>query len=1005
MGSRSASLEAGGRFSSTTPGYKAGVLDKLDAWAKRKNLRVLRTILRVQKRYGELNGNFMASAVTLSSFVSIFPLLLFAAAVLGFFAAGSPDLAGSVIDELGLTGDAATAVVDTIAAAERSRRTASVVGVVGLLWSGLGLVAALQYAINTSWQVTGHGWKDKLKGLLWLGGASLLFLASFAVSAALNFLPAWMSPLNILVGLALNLALWLWTLKQLSNRDVGWQSLLPGAVVGAVGFEVLKLVGSVYVPRLVASSSALYGSLGVVFAILAWLLFFGRLIVYSSVVNVVRWEEDHGTVTVDLPVPRVPGEVPTEATRSGEVDIKKAPADEAAADGAAADGSSALRARSGPARSTAPPDARTVAWVTAAPFGSWASPITAARLVEKAVSVGQVTVDGADVYWNEGRPSEGGRQVVMRWTPGGGEAVEVLPAGFSARTTVHEYGGASYTVRDGVVWFANFDDQRIYRVETDAGRGFAPPRPVTAEPPSARSVRYADFQVSQDGSRLAAVRERHLESGEVVNDLVLLDAAGPAGDATVEPEVVAAGHDFYASPRFAPDDGPLAWLTWDHPDMPWDATTLWIDGERVAGGPGESISQPRWAPDGSLLWASDRTGFWNLYRDGRIVVEEEAEYSGPDWVFGLSSYAVLPSGALVAARSKDGRAELTVDGAVVEMPFTSFSSLHAYGDGAVVAVVASAREAPAVVRITIEGDDPGQIEVIRRSRPAAFDGGYLSAPEPVTFATDAGPEGDRVAHALYYPPTNPDFEGPPGELPPLVVMSHGGPTSAARSELNLTIQYFTSRGLAVVDVDYGGSSGYGRAYRGRLDGQWGIVDVADCVNAARHLAGAGLVDGARMVIRGGSAGGFTTLCALTFSSGVFAAGASFYGVADLASLATDTHKFESRYLDRLVGPWPEAADVYRARSPIHSADRLSAPVIIFQGMDDKVVPPAQAEILVDALRAKGLPFAYVTFEGEQHGFRKAETIVRAAEAELWFYGRILGFQPADDIEPVPLSNW
>jgi membrane protein len=308
------------------------VLDKLEAFAARRNLRPLVTGVRVQKRYGELNGNFIASAVTLSSFVSIFPLLLFAVAVLGYFAAGSPDLAGSVVERLGLTGDAARAVTDTIATAERSRRAASVLGAAGLLWSGLGLVSALQYAINTSWQVTGRGWKDKFKGLAWLGGASVLFLGSFALGAALNFLPSWMSPVNILAGVAVNLALWLWTMKALSNRDVGWKSLVPGAVVGAVGFEVLKLVGSVYVPRLVASSSALYGSLGIVFAILAWLLFFGRLIVYSAVVNVVRYEEDHGTVTVDLPVPRIPGPVPTEATRAGEVPVQPTADDDAPAD-------------------------------------------------------------------------------------------------------------------------------------------------------------------------------------------------------------------------------------------------------------------------------------------------------------------------------------------------------------------------------------------------------------------------------------------------------------------------------------------------------------------------------------------------------------------------------------------------------------------------------------------------------------------------------------------------
>ncbi len=620
--------------------------------------------------------------------------------------------------------------------------------------------------------------------------------------------------------------------------------------------------------------------------------------------------------------------------------------------------------------------------VTVAPYGSWTSPITADRLVEQAVSIGQVVVDGTDVWWNEGRPSERGRQVIVRWTPGATTPtpVDVLPAGFSARTLVHEYGGGSFAVRDGVLWFANLGDQRVYRLEP----GSAEPVAVTAP-----GARYADLQVSPDGTRVAAVRERHLDSGDVVNDLVLLAA---------DDEVLARGHDFYAAPRWSPAGDRLAWLSWDHPNMPWDGTTLWVDGGYVAGGTDESVSQPAWAPDGSLLWASDGTGWWNLYRDGRALVAEEAEYSGPDWVFGLSTYAVLPDGTVVAARSRHGRAELVVDGVPVATPFTSFSSVRPYGARGVVAVAASATEAAALVRIDLARGGV-EVEVLRRSRATDFDPDYLSVPRPVTFPTDGGLE----AHALHYPPVNRDFEAAEGELPPLVVMSHGGPTSAARTELNLGIQYFTSRGLAVVDVDYGGSSGYGRAYRRRLDGRWGVVDVADCVNAARHLASAGLVDGRRMAIRGGSAGGYTTLSALT-SSDVFAAGASYYGVADLASLATDTHKFESRYLDRLVGPWPEAAEIYRRRSPIHAADRLSAPVILFQGLEDKVVPPAQAEVMVEALRAKGLPFAYVTFEGEQHGFRQASTIVRAAEAELWFYGQIMGFDPADTIEPVPISN-
>ena len=428
------------------------------------------------------------------------------------------------------------------------------------------------------------------------------------------------------------------------------------------------------------------------------------------------------------------------------------------------------------------------------------------------------------------------------------------------------------------------------------------------------------------------MRERHLENGDVVNDVVVL-----AGDGRVE--VVAGGHDFYAAPRFAPT-GSLAWLSWDHPNMPWDGTELWLERSAApaAGGPEESVSQPRWGPDGVLHWLSDASGWWNVHRNGERLAPAEAELGGPDWVFGQSTYAPLPADLVVAAKVGPGLGELWLidDGTPTTLPtpYTSFSSVTACGDDAVVAIAASAREAPAVVSITVRGDKKGEIEVLRRSRESTVDPGYLSTPRAITFPT----EGGLTAHALYYPPANPDFDGPPGELPPLVVMSHGGPTSATSSALNLTTQYFTSRGLAVVDVDYGGSTGYGREYRRRLDGQWGVVDMADCVNAARHLVDAGEVDGHRLAIRGGSAGGYTTLCALTFTD-VFAVGASYYGVADLASLATDTHKFESRYLDRLVGPWPEAESVYRARSPIHAADRLSSPLIVFQGTEDKVVPP------------------------------------------------------------------
>ena len=541
---------------------------------------------------------------------------------------------------------------------------------------------------------------------------------------------------------------------------------------------------------------------------------------------------------------------------------------------------------------------------------------------------------------------------------------------------MHEYGGGAFCVRGGTVFFSNFDDQRLYRV--DPGHA---PRPLTPDD----GARYADGAVSPDGGQLVCVRERHTPDG-VVNDLVALSTAiaGPLVG-------VAAGRDFYAAPRMAPS-GLLAWLEWDHPNMPWDGTELRVQGGGGprAGGRDESVSQPRWAPDGALHWISDRTGWWNLYRSGQPLAPMDAEFAGPDWVFGQSTYAFLPGGRVAAAWT----GHLGVLGQpALDLPYTEFSSVTAFG-GKVAAIAASPATAPAVVVI-----DPATaaVTVVRRSRPDP-DPGYLSTPRPIAFPTTGG----RTAHARFYPPANRDCEGPPGELPPLVVTSHGGPTSQASTALELRTQFWTSRGIAVVDVDYGGSSGYGRAYRQQLAGQWGVVDVDDCVAAARFLAGTGDVDDRRMVIRGSSASGLTTLLALT--RGVFAAGASLYGVVDLAAMVTDTHKFEARYLDGLVGPWPEAADVYRDRSPITHADDLSAPLIIFQGLDDRVVPAAQAEVLVAALRRAGLPFAYLTFAGEAHGFRRAETIQRVVEAELSFYGQVLGFVPADDLEPVPIER-
>jgi dipeptidyl aminopeptidase/acylaminoacyl peptidase len=646
---------------------------------------------------------------------------------------------------------------------------------------------------------------------------------------------------------------------------------------------------------------------------------------------------------------------------------------------------------------------------TVAPYGAWASPIRAELVARAGVGLDEVRTDGDAVYWIEGRPAEGGRQVVCRALPGpaGWVPEDVTPAGFNVRTRVHEYGGGAYAVREGTVFFSNFTDQRLYR--QDPGEA---PRAVTPEPPAPAAHRYADAALTPDGALLVCVRERH-DAGEVVNELVALPA-----DGAEPPAVLAAGRDFYASPRLAPDGRRLAWLEWDHPRMPWDGTELRVAGlagaallgepETVAGGPRESIFQPAWSPGGTLHFVSDRSGWWNLYRveagGGRLALAPaEEEFGAPQWVFGMATYAFLPGGRLACVHGVGPLQRLGVLGpdgerlADLDLPFTSWypPQLRAL-DGRLAGIAGAPARSPAVVVV-----DPGSggVEVLRRGHQHQPDPGYLSQPRPIRFPT----EGGRSAHALYYPPANREFQAPAGELPPLLVTSHGGPTAGVGSELHLSTQFFTSRGFAVVEVDYGGSTGYGRAYREQLRGRWGIVDVADCIAAARHLAERGEADGGRLAIRGGSAGGYTTLCALTFHDD-FAAGASYFGVADAEALARDTHKFESRYLDGLIGPWPEAAETYRQRSPIHFTERLSCPVILLQGLEDAVVPPAQAEAMAAALDAKGIPHAYLPFPGEQHGFRRAENIQRALEAELYFYGRVLGFDPADAIQPVPIAH-
>lgn len=655
-----------------------------------------------------------------------------------------------------------------------------------------------------------------------------------------------------------------------------------------------------------------------------------------------------------------------------------------------------------------------------APYGTWASPVTLDRLVEDVVRLGSPVATPRHVYWTEARPAEGGRQVIVRNPIDGGNPEDVLPAGFNARTVVHEYGGRCVAVhhdaRTGdTVFFSNFADQRLYRIR--AGNA---PEPITPEPPFPRALRYAAPVLTGDGRYLIAVRERHGEpdvASTVVNDVVVLDTDRPG-----VPAVLLEGHDFYSHLGLSPDGRRLCWVSWDHPNMPWDGTELWeaeldlgaariASPRRVAGGPSESVTQPQYAPDGTLHFVSDRTGWWNLYAsspDGpdRPVAPMEAELARPDWVFGVSSYALLGDGSILAAWSQGGLDHLGLlqSGADAfeawDTGFTYVGQLCGGADGAsAVAVVGSASVPPSVVRILPASTGGPEVRVLRRSRTNVVEPAYLSLPESVDFPS----EGGEVAHALYYPPTNPDFDAPPGELPPLIVDIHGGPTGAAVAQLDYTIQFWTSRGFAVVDVNYRGSTGYGRSYRRRLLHNWGVVDLEDCVNAARHLAAIGRADGGRLLIHGGSAGGYTTLCAAAFTE-VFAAGASYFGVADAGALAAETHKFESRYLDGLVGPWPETAELYRERSPAFHTEGLRTPLIIFQGLEDKVVTPDQAETIVAALRDHHVPHAYLAYEGEQHGFRKAENIRRTAEAELYFYGRVLGFAPADELEPVEIVH-
>lgn len=646
-----------------------------------------------------------------------------------------------------------------------------------------------------------------------------------------------------------------------------------------------------------------------------------------------------------------------------------------------------------------------------APFGSWKSPITSDLIVAGSLRLGEVRLDGSDVYWSEGRPTEGGRNVVVRRSLSGSpdaSATDLTPMPFNVRTRVHEYGGGAYLVQDGIVYFANFSDQRLYQIKPDET-----PQPITPE----GEFRYADAVFDCVRNRLICVREDHSQDHhEPVNTIVsislsLADGALDAG------KILASGSDFYAFPRLSPDGSRLCWIEWNHPNMPWDGTTLWVaqvnaDGsleepQKVIGGEAESIFQPAWSPDGELYFVSDRTNWWNLYRWNFVTATPEplcpksAEFGLPLWVFGMSTYGFESAESLICTYSEDGVSKLarlhtrTLELTEIPTPYTSISGIQVSGSS-VVFGAGSPTKPGAIAHLDLS---TGQITELRHASTLEIDPGYISIAQAIEFPTTHG----LTAHGFFYPPQNQDFTAPAGEKPPLLVKIHGGPTAATSATFSPSIQYWTSRGIAILDVNYGGSTGYGRDYRERLKGNWGIVDVDDCVNGARYLAEQGLVDGDRLCIDGGSAGGYTTLAALAFRD-VFKAGASYYGVSDLEALAKDTHKFESRYLDGLIGPYPTRRDLYIERSPIHAIDRLNCPLIVFQGDEDKIVPPNQAEMIVNALQEKGLPVAYVLFQGEQHGFRKAENIKRALDGELYFYARVFGFPLAEPMEPVAIAN-
>lgn len=629
---------------------------------------------------------------------------------------------------------------------------------------------------------------------------------------------------------------------------------------------------------------------------------------------------------------------------------------------------------------------------TAAAYGSWPSPITTELMVSSSIGLTEARLFDSELYWLESRPQEQGRLVLVKLTEDGVQ--DLLPPPYNCRTTVHEYGGCCYLPTAEGVFFVDFGDQQIWRIADDGN---------IARVTNQSGYRFADLAYCARNRRLIAVAEEHNKSlSEPRNSLVLVDTSSGA---VTE---LHGGEDFYASASFSPDGSQLCWLTWNHPDMPWDSTRLWlanvdkqgalVDAKVIAGGDNESLFQPEWSPSGVLYYVSDKTNWWNLYQwhddNGKPVCAMDAEFGKPQWQFGMTSYGFIDADTIVCAYSQSGSDQLALldvnTGALshIERLHSSYGSLRAE-DGKLCYVAQSPTEFPALFLCDIKGDtaDAFDEQLIRSASTNALDKQHYATGESICFPTAGGVQ----AYGFFYAPQHAEYQGLDDELPPLVVMIHGGPTSSTRNDLALKIQFWTNRGFAVLDVNYRGSTGFGRTYRDALKGQWGVADVEDCEHGVRYLIEQGKVDADRVAIRGGSAGGFTTLAALALTE-TFKAGASLYGVSDLAALATDTHKFESRYLDSLIGPWPEDKALYASRSPINHADSITCPVIFLQGLEDKVVPPSQAEAMIEALTRNGIKTSYIAFEGEAHGFRRSDNIKKAFDCELEFYAEIFGFE-------------